>query len=65
MCREAGTVMLSGQVADGIATIIVGRLVSPIFMPMVVESLGLSSGVQNTEASNHEFNVEYYPWTNV
>lgn len=53
--------MLSGQVADGIATIIVGQLVSPIFMPMVVESLGLSFGVQNTEASNHEFNVEYYP----
>lgn len=52
--------MLSGQVADGIATIIVGQLVSPIFMPMVVESLGLSSGVQNTEASNCEFNVEYY-----
>lgn len=41
MCREAATVMLSGQVADGIATIIVGQLVSPIFMPRFDESLEL------------------------
>lgn len=27
MCREAATVMLAGQVADGMATIIVGQLV--------------------------------------
>lgn len=52
MCREAATVMLSGQVADGIATIIVGQLVSQIFMPMVLKSLWLPFSVKNTEASN-------------